>query len=281
MNERRLLVGLGLLVAVLAAVLTIAIVSGSGGSGTATPPLIGAAPTATAPTTPASPVTAPVVRATTSEPLQPTSTTMPVVTMNVPVTASGAVLAPPRTPDTRHEDAPNDCASLVDSGWESIDCKAATSGAGGLTYLIEVLPMPSYVSTRALVFREAPNGAEQLVLQAEDDSGTHYLTGELEAAVVPIPGGTPVIAVGFLKDSGSVLAMDIVEQPGVVAAHRDLPDGAVTASPHGLETWAGPAQPGTGPYTHDTLEDVGGAWRIVTRQLVADDDVPHDTNLLA
>jgi hypothetical protein len=201
--------------------------------------------------------------------------------MNQPITGAGAVLAPPPTPDVRKEDAPNDCASLVDSGWESLDCKATATAPGGLTYVVEALPLPSYVSVRVLIFRQAPNGADELILRADDDNGSHFVTGELEAAVVPIAGGSPVIAVGFLEDNGNVLAMDVVEQPGVVAVHRDLPDGSVLASSNGLETWAGPAQPGTAPYTHDTLEDVGGSWRVVARQLVPAADVPQDRNLLA
>jgi len=269
-------------VAVLAVVLTVLTVSG--GSKGAGPALTGALPTAplittTAPAPPSTAVTEP--HATTAPSLPTTTSAAPTVTMNVPITSAGALLAPPTAPDTRREDAPNDCASLVDSGWESLDCKAAALGAGGLTYLIEALPMPSAIATRAYIFRQQPDGSYQVLLRAEDDSGTHYVASEVEAAVVPIAGSAPVIVVGFLEDNGNLLGMDVVSPSGVVAAHRDLPDGAVLPSANGFETWWGPTQPGGSVYTHDTIADVGGAWRIVARQEVPGEDVPQARNLLA
>jgi hypothetical protein len=286
MNERRLLIGLGLVVAVLAVVLTVVTVSGGGnnnGARALTGPLP-SAPLSSGPF-PTGPLLTPTTVAappTTPRSLPPVTTTAaPTVAMDVPVTGSGAILTAPGAPDVRKEDAPNDCASLVDEGWESLDCKAAAQGPGGLTYLVEVQPMPSAIATRAYIFRERPDGSYQLVLRAEDDSGTHYVASEVEAALVPTSSGPAVIALGFLEDNGNLLAMDVVEPPGIVAAHRDLPDGAVLASPHGLETWSGPTQPGGNVYTHDTLADTGGAWRIVARQLVQSTDVPQDRSLLA
>jgi hypothetical protein len=282
MNERRLLLGLGVAVAILAVVL--AVVVSSGGDGPSAAPLavpramVPAAPTTTTPATTRPIATTP---ATTPRPRATPTTAASVVAMDVPVTGAGAVLAPPPAPVVRREDAPNDCASLVDSGWESLDCKATAAGPGGLTYVIEVLPMPAGVATRAYVFRARADGSYQLLLRAEDDSGTRYVASEVEAAIVRITGGNAVIAVGFLEDNGNLLAMDVVEPPGVVAVHQDLPDGAVLASPNGFDTWSGPTQPGGGLYRHDTIADVGGSWRIVARQLVPSTDVPQTRSLLA
>jgi len=277
--DRRLLVGLAALVAVLAVVLTVVTVT-SGGSpkaATAATP----APTSSAPaTTAATPttVTTPTTAATPTTAPASSTTGAPATVMDVPVTAAGALLAPPAAPDVRHEDAPNDCASLVDSGWQSLDCNELQPGAGGITYLIEVNPSPSYIATRAYVFRRAADGSQHLILQAEDDNGSRYVASEVEASVAQTGEAHPVLLVGFLSEDGNHQAVDIVRASGDVAAHLDLANGVVIPAPNGLQTWSATAG---GPYTHDTLRDDNGAWRIVSRTWVGPADVPHADNVLA
>jgi hypothetical protein len=283
MSDRRgrtLLVGLAAIVAVLAVALVALTVSGGpkgrAGAATAPPTSVPLPAASSAPTTTAAPATTPP----TTE--ASTTTTNPApVAIHQAVTAAGAILAPPASPDVRTEDAPNDCASLVDSGWQSLDCRVVEPGTGGLSYLIEVLPAPAYIATRVYVFRETAAGAEQVLLSAEDDNGSRYVASEVEADVADTGEGHPVLIVGFLEGSdGARLGVDVVRSSGQIAAHVDLGNGAVLVDPNGFETWSGPVG-ASGAYTHDTLQDVGGSWWIVQRQLVAPDVVPHADNVLA
>ena len=189
-----------------------------------------------------------------------------------PVSAAGSVLAPPPAAAVRQEDAPNDCRSLVDQGWQALDCQTATTPGGSLTYLIEVNPEPAYVATRAFVFRRAGNGGEQVVLQAIDDSGTRYDTSEVEAAVAPIgAGGAPEIVMGFPQVGGSLTSVEVVQWPGVVAFHEALNGGVVQSSPGRLDTWA---QTATGGFVHDRIVQGALGWHIVGEEEVLGDDVP-------
>ena len=278
-RERTLLVGLAGIVAVLVVALVAFTLSGSGKGGAAAvvPPSPVPFPSTTSP-----PVTTPTAPPTTSPPTSAPATTTTIsspVALHEPVTAVGAILAPPASPDVRTEDAPNDCASLVDSGWESLDCRVVEPGPGGLSYLIEVLPAPAYIATRVYIFRETPSGSEQVLLSAEDDNGSRYVASEVEANVAETGEAQPVLVMGFLQGSdGDRLGVDVVRASGEIAAHLDLANGVVMVDPNGLETWSGSA---AGPYTHDTLRDVGGSWWLVQRQPVGSDVVPHADNVLA
>ena len=274
---KRLVLGLGGFVAALLVVVTVVVVSSSAsptGHQVALPPPIVTASTSTTPTTSVA-VTAPPSTI-------PVPTLPPSVAVDLPIDGSGAILHPPSSPDVRVEDAPNDCASLVDSGWQSIDCKVVTIGDGGLTYLIEALPAPSYVATRAYIFRQRPDGSEQLVLAAEDDQGTKFESSEVEAAVAPTgPGRNPIIVIGFLGGNSTHLAIDVVEGPGTVVVHQDLGDGLVETGIDGLDTWAGSSRPGAPPFIHDTIRHVGSVWRIVAQQTVPSVEVPRSANAVA
>jgi hypothetical protein len=300
-RERTLLVGLAAVVGVLVVALVALTVSGSGKgrAGAAVVP-----PSAASSTPPPAPSSAPPPAPSSAPPPAPSSapppapsspppTTTPAsapsttttsaapITVHEPVTAAGAILTPPAAPDVRTEDAPNDCASLVDSGWESLDCRVVEPGPGGLTYLIEVLPAPAYIATRVYIFRETPTGAEQVLLTAEDDNGSRYVASEVEADVAQTGEAQPVLVMGFLEGSiGERLGVDVVRASGEIAAHLDLANGVVMVDPNGLETWSGPVG-ASGAYTHDTLQDVGGAWWVVQQQVVASDVVPHSDNVLA
>jgi hypothetical protein len=202
--------------------------------------------------------------------------------VNLPINGSGAIMHPPSTADIRTEDAPNDCASLIDSGWQSIDCKVVTTGEGGLTYLIEALPAPSYIATRAYIFRQRHDGSEQAILGAEDDNGSQFTSSEVEAAVAPTGAGqAPLIVMGFLGGDATHLAIDVVQAPGVVVVHQDLGDGVVQTGADELQTWAGSARPGAPPFTHDTIREIGSVWRIVAQQAVPTAAVPRSANAVA
>jgi len=193
---------------------------------------------------------------------------------------AAAVVPPSTVPLASPTSPPNDCASLVDNGWESLDCRVVEPGPGGLSYLIEVLPAPAYIATRVYVFRETPTGAEQVLLTAEDDNGSRYVASEVEANVAQTGEAQPVLVMGFLEGStGDRLGVDVVRASGEIAAHLDLGNGVVKVDPNGLETWSGSGA--SGAYTHDILRDVGGSWWVVQRQLVGSDVVPHADNVLA
>jgi hypothetical protein len=273
-KHRGALVGLSVGVALVA--VTLAVQTVSGAAGTDAP----RGSTAVVHRVPTVDATRAKVSAGSPTPRVPRTSTNPLPPMAIdqPVTGSGAMLVAPLSPDVRSEDAPGDCGSLVDRGWESLDCAVVERDVGGLTYLIEVLPTPTYVATRTLIFRENLDRSEQVVLAAVDDGGSHDVADETEALVEPLAGGDALIVVGFLD--GRQLALDVVQSPGVVVVHRDLHDGRVLPVAGRIETWSGSPLGAEAPYTHETITNRGDGWRIVRRELVASDRVPHSQDVL-
>jgi hypothetical protein len=261
-------------VAGLVALVVVLVVNGSSGArGAASPDPNAYAPPPPggwggASSTTSTPVT---VGATTVLTTPPTAAPLPAV--DKPVSAAGSVFAPPPTPDVRTERSPNDCRSLVDQGWQALDCQTATGPGGAMTYLIEVNPEPSFVATHVYVFRRTATGAEQVVLEALDDTGRRFDTSEVEGAVAPIgAGGAPVIVMGFPQLGGGLTSVEVVTWPGVVAFHVALNGGVVASSPGQLDTWA---QTGAGgAYVHDRIVQGALGWHITGEEEVGDDDVP-------
>lgn len=267
-SQRTVLSLMAAVVAGLLAIVATVVLTGGSGAGPAAPSADPFVPGTVAPTTSTTtPATLPAPT------LAPTTTAAPMPAVDLPVTAAGSVFAPPPVPDVRTEDFPNDCQSLVDQGWQSLDCQTARTPGGDLTYLIEVLPSPTFVATHAYVLRRTASGAEQVVLQALDDTGNRFDTSEVEAAVAPVgAGASPAIVMGFPRINGSLTTVEVIAWPGVVTVHEDLNGGVVQSAPGQLDTWA---RTPDGLYVHDRIKEDGSRWHIVGQATVGAAEVPR------
>jgi len=270
---RETVIGLAAVAVALVVILTV-IVAIERGPSSAVPPAQAAPSTslAAAPSTAFGTTTQPPVPVPHSTAPEPSVAPRPVATHAL-IEGLGSALAPPGVQDIRSEDAPNDCASLADAGWQTLDCRIAQTPEGTLTYLIEALADPTHISTRAYVFRQI-GGSEQVMLRADDDAGSRFDTSELEATVAPVgPGGSPVILVAFPRVDGSVSEIDIVDWPGVVGGDQQLIEGVVQTATGQLDTWSR-QQAGSGGFVHDTIREDAGRWYIVDEEVVPAADVP-------
>jgi hypothetical protein len=124
---------------------------------------------------------------------------------------------------------------------------------------------------RALVWRRGTGQQWTLALRASDDTGDQLAA--VRARVEDLSGdGAAEIAFGFTRVGASaVLAVDVVEGPGTVVVHRELPRGVARVSSGQLDMWRR-----TDPthYAHEVIQVRDGAWRIVASATVAASDVP-------
>lgn len=210
----------------------------------------------------------------------PTTTTIPAADLvNRPIGPSGATLVPPPTPDRRSEDAPNDCFSLSDPGFQNVDCLSTGTAPGALTYLIEFeVASATAISSRSYVFRQNADGSQQVVLEALDDTGIRFVPGEIDAHITKVESsGVQEIIFGFHELGPSTpFAVDIVEEPGVVVVHQNLLQGLATVAPGQLDTWAGPPDgSATDVWTHDVIKHVAAGWRVVEEEQVNAESLPQ------
>jgi hypothetical protein len=214
-----------------------------------------------------------VPQATATTPPPATSSTTTTTAPLPVVTSAGAVLQPPVTPTTRTLSG-TDCTALADPKANGVACGAAhAKGGATLMWLIEGSSTGAH-GRHVYVFSagSSPNTWKS-VLEAVDATGSKWQSAS--AVVVDLSGdGFDDIAVGFRAASGGSLAMDVVEGPGSVTAHRDLPEGASRVSSGQWDTWALSAAGGAGQDDHDVIRWQGGAWRVVLRSTGAASDVP-------
>jgi hypothetical protein len=217
--------------------------------------------TTTAPSTTSSPTTAaPATTAT------PTTVVFPVVT------GQGAVLRPPATAETRTVPLNTGCEGLGDPGW-TVACGTANARGGVLAWVVESMSTAGgETARRAMVFRRGAGGQQwSLVLQASDDSGAQFTA--IRARVEDLSGDGPSeIAFGFTRVGASgVLAVDVVEGPGNLVVHRELPRGVARVSSGQLDTWR---RSSSTQYAHEVIQFRDNAWRIVASASVPASDVP-------
>jgi hypothetical protein len=219
------------------------------------------------------PTTAPPVTAapTTAASTATTSTTAPPA-----LSGSGAVLVAPASPDHRAFVAGASCQTLVDEGWSVVGCGAIRAKGVVLTWLTESRPTGG---TRAYVFGPGGAGTEEVVLETLDDQGARF--AGVNVRIDSIAGdATQDLVVGFRNlGSGSILSVDMVQGPGVVAVHQDLSHGAARSATGQLDTWAGVVAPGDpnccpSSFLHDTIRFLDGAWRIAVDVTVPANAVP-------
>ena len=195
---------------------------------------------ATAPKPSSAPPTAPVAA------MQPSSGSV--------VTGDGALMARPTTATTRTLDAKR--CPTAHQGWTSRDC-----GAVRATDLVLVWSIESKGSgLRAVLLRQSAGGQWTTVLAAEDPDGSRW--SSIKVAADDVSGdGNPEIGFGFhLKGPQQALAVDLVEAPGRVVVHVDLPKGAAKVDPGRLDTWSAGAA-GDQTVTHSVIQVADGAYR--------------------
>lgn len=228
--------------------------------------------TSTSSSTSTTSTTAPAATTTTAPPAATTPTVAPPTTAVQPiVTGQGAVLAPPASPDVRTVPAGGNCSALADAGWEAT-CGTTGAKDAVLAWVVETRQTElGRTARRVLIFRRGSGQQWTLVLRAADESGTQY--SDIRARVEDVSGdGTGEIAVGFRRVGASaVLDVDLVEGPGVVAVHRELPRGAARVSSGQLDTWR---RLDSSRFSHEVIQFRDRAWRIVGSAVVAASDVP-------
>jgi hypothetical protein len=223
--------------------------------------------TSTSTTTTAPPAT------TTSVPPEATTTAAPATTappMPV-VTGQGAVLHEPATSETRVLAPGAGCDQLGDSGW-TVTCGMVGAKGGVLAWLVETRETASGgTARRALVLRRGSGQQWTVALRATDDSASQFSDVKVRAEDVSGDGASE-IAFGFSRTgSSNVLSVDLVEGPGAVVVHRDLPKGVARVSSGQLDTWR------RADSTHDVHEVIqfrNGAWHVVASAVVPASDVP-------
>jgi hypothetical protein len=141
-------------------------------------------------------------------------------------------------------------------GWSSRDCGALRSAGMVLVWSIET----KGTGLRAVLLRQSAGGQWTTVLAASDDNGSKW--SSIRVAADDVSGdGNPEIGFGFhLKGPQQALAVDLVEAPGRVVVHLDLPKGSAKVDPGRLDTWsAGTA--GDQTVTHSVIQVADGAYR--------------------
>ena len=215
-------------------------------------------------TTPPS-TTTPATTAAPSTTATPTTVVLPVVT------GQGATLRPPATAETRAIPPGGGCEALGDAGW-TVTCGTASAKGSVLVWVVETMPTADGATARrALVFRRVTAQQWSLVLRAGDETGDQLAS--IRARVEDLSGDGPAeIAFGFTRVGASaVLAVDVVEGPGNVVVHRELPRGVARVSSGQLDTWR---RTDTTHYSHEVIQFRSGAWRIVASATVPASDVP-------
>lgn len=183
------------------------------------------------------------------------------------LTSAGALLAAPANPGpARTIDKAKGCYSAADAGWNVTDCGALKTKGLVLLWVVE----GKGPGLRALVLQEQTADQWSVVLLAADDAGTAFSRIGVHGDDVS-GDGQPDLAFGFHRRTvDKVLAVDVVEGPGAVTLHRDLPNGAVQTAPGQLDTWTADAAGAR----HDVVRFVSGAWRVMTSEAVAPGSVP-------
>lgn len=204
------------------------------------------------PVTTAPPTTAPP---TTAAPPPTTAAPQPVVG------GSGAILTKPAASEVRTSSGACESLATPGPGW-TVTCGAVTAKGGSeLVWLLE--RRSSGDGTRTYVLRRTGPASWTVVLSALDPGGTRF--SDVKVAVADVSGdGAQEIGFGFhVSGSGQILAVDLVEGPGVVAVHRDLPKGSARISSGQLNTWT-PDTADPSAVIKQIIRFTGGAWRITS-----------------
>jgi hypothetical protein len=289
-RQRRVLGGVGAVVAVVAAVLLLTRTPGDErlevrGRAELAPTTTATAPPAAATDTasPSDPgTTVPLVPVTTGVPVPeatepPPPTMPPSATPGSPrttagpaageaVSGAGAVLTRSTSGATRVVDKADGCYSAAGEGWKVQECGALRTSGTVLLWLVETKGK----GIRALVLKEQADGRWAVVLSAADVDGTAVSRIGVRGADVS-GDGQPELTFGFhRRDPAATLAVDVVDASPAVVVHRDLAGGSARVAPGELTTWAAAAD----GVDQVSIRWTAGAWRATPPQRVERSSVP-------
>ena len=205
--------------------------------------------------------------------LPETTTSSPPTTVLGPVvSSSGAVLASPPSPVTRELADGASCQALADPNASDIRCELFRARGGELIWLSQSHRegvLSASRGRRIYVFRNIGGRQWTTVLEKSDAGGSELR--EVNVRVADVSGdGSQDAVFGFRYSGSGALALDVVEGPGAVTAHRDAANGSARVSTGQLDVWSSVGSSAT----HEVIRVVQGVYRVVSTEHVASGDVP-------
>lgn len=203
---------------------------------------------------------------------QTTTSSPPTTRLGPSVDGSGAVLLAAGAPAPRQLPSGASCHGLADPNASDVRCELFRARGGDLIWLTQSTREGVLGSGRGrsvYVFARAGSGQWKAVLEKQDPGGTQFKSVNVRVADVS-GDGHPDAVFGFNSGSSSLLAVDVVEGPGTVTAHRDAPNGSARVSPGQLDIWSGSGA----SVVHEVIRVVDGVYRVVSSEPVSGGQVP-------
>lgn len=201
-----------------------------------------------------------------------TTSSPPTTRLGPALDGSGAVLLPAGAPATRQLAAGASCQGLADPSASDVRCELFRARGGDLIWLTQSTPEGVLGSGRGrsiYVFARSGAGQWRVVLEKQDPGGAQFKTVNVRVADVSGDGDQDAVF-GFNSGSSSLLAVDVVEGPGTVTAHRDAPSGSARVSTGQLDLWSRSGA----SVVHEVIRVVDGVYRVVSSEPVSGGQVP-------
>ncbi|MEO9223553.1 MAG: hypothetical protein ABI276_01025 [Acidimicrobiales bacterium] len=157
----------------------------------------------------------------------------------------------------------------------TVDCGRGSGGSANLLWVVQHGPGPASSVT---IYRVAGSQATA-VLSAADPTGTSWTRVSAFSADIGGPDG-PEVMIGYrLAGTGGQLHIDVVGADGQLLFHRETDQGQVLVSDGVYHDWSaqfGPDDANCCPsaYVAETVDFVGGQWRVGHHALVPPTEVP-------
>lgn len=205
---------------------------------------------------------------------QPDSTTSspPTTRFAVPVSGSGAVLQPPGAPSTRQLSSGSGCQGLADTNASEVHCEQFRARGGDLVWLTQTTRegvLGSGQGRSYYVFQRSGASQWTTVLEKLDLSGSQFKSVNVRLADVSGDGAVDAVF-GFRSAASGLLAVDVVEGPGTVTAHRDASNGSARVSTGQVDIWYASGA----SFVHEVIRSVDGSYRVVSSEQISSGEVP-------
>ncbi len=201
-----------------------------------------------------------------------TTSTPPTTRLGPLVGPSGAVLLPPGARSTRQLTAGSSCQGLADENASDVRCELFRAKGGDLIWLTQSTREGVLGAGRgrsAYVFQRSGPSQWTIALEKVDVGGSQFKSINVRVADVSGDGNQDAVF-GFRSASSGILALDVVEGPGMVAAHRDAANGSARVSTGQIDIWTGSGASST----HEVIRVVDGSYRVVSSEPVSGAHVP-------
>lgn len=205
---------------------------------------------------------------------QPDTTTSspPTTRFALPVSGSGAVLQSPGAPSTRQLSAGSGCQGLADAGAFNVRCEQFRARGGDLIWLTQSTREGVLGASQGrsyYVFQRAGSNQWSTVLEKIDPGGSQFKSVNVRLADLSGDGSVDAVF-GFRSAGSGTLAVDVVEGPGTVTAHREASNGSARVSTGQLDIWYASGATSI----HEVIRNVDGSYRVVSSEQVSSGDVP-------